>query len=154
MVVQTLRMKIQESPVACDPAGRIGGGEVRVSEPDCEDVPRLDLTALTEDSGNWGGEDARLHHAASFNTPIIYLTHMKALFTLCMQDKQILEICKQHADLHTPFSSLLQEVIFLLDYARRRNVFVVFISEIIHQSLFSSGLIGLNRCKYPDVNTW
>ncbi|XP_013863243.1 protein FAM13A [Austrofundulus limnaeus] len=51
---QTLRMKIQESPVACDPAGRIGGGEVRVSEPDCEDVPRLDLTSLTEDSGSWG----------------------------------------------------------------------------------------------------
>ncbi|XP_017262040.1 protein FAM13A isoform X3 [Kryptolebias marmoratus] len=53
---QTLRMKIQESPVACDPAGRIGGGggEVRASEPDCEDVPRLDLTALTDDGGNWG----------------------------------------------------------------------------------------------------
>uniref|UniRef100_A0A3Q2P135 Family with sequence similarity 13 member A n=1 Tax=Fundulus heteroclitus TaxID=8078 RepID=A0A3Q2P135_FUNHE len=48
----TLRMKIQESPVACD-AGRIGGGEVRASEPDREDVPRLDLTALTEDS-SWG----------------------------------------------------------------------------------------------------
>ncbi|KAF7223605.1 protein FAM13A isoform X2 [Nothobranchius furzeri] len=46
-VSQTFRMKIQESPVACDP-GRIGG----VSDPDCEDVPRLDLTALTEDS--WG----------------------------------------------------------------------------------------------------
>uniref|UniRef100_A0A1A7YNY6 Family with sequence similarity 13, member A n=1 Tax=Iconisemion striatum TaxID=60296 RepID=A0A1A7YNY6_9TELE len=44
---RTFRMKIQESPVACDP-GRMGG----VSEPDCEDVPRLDLTALTEDS--WG----------------------------------------------------------------------------------------------------
>ncbi|XP_055364006.1 protein FAM13A [Betta splendens] len=60
MVVQTLRMKIQESPVACD-AGRVGGGgggDVRGSEPDCEktsceDVPRLDLTALTEDS-SWG----------------------------------------------------------------------------------------------------
>ncbi|XP_047221311.1 protein FAM13A isoform X3 [Girardinichthys multiradiatus] len=49
---QTLRMKIQESPVACD-AGRIGDGEVRASEPDREDVPRLDLTALTEDS-SWG----------------------------------------------------------------------------------------------------
>ncbi|KAM4595065.1 protein FAM13A [Fundulus diaphanus] len=48
----TLRMKIQESPVACD-AGRIGGGEVRASEPEREDVPRLDLTALTEDS-SWG----------------------------------------------------------------------------------------------------
>ncbi|MED6257757.1 Protein fam13a [Ataeniobius toweri] len=52
MVVQTLRMKIQESPVACD-AGRIGVGEVRASEPEREDVPRLDLTALTEDS-SWG----------------------------------------------------------------------------------------------------
>ncbi|XP_027873395.1 protein FAM13A isoform X4 [Xiphophorus couchianus] len=49
---QTLRMKIQESPAACD-AGRIGGGEMRASEPDREDVPRLDLTALTEDS-SWG----------------------------------------------------------------------------------------------------
>lgn len=56
MVVQTLRMKIQESPVACD-TGRVGG-EVRGSDPDCEkssceDVPRLDLTALTEDN-SWG----------------------------------------------------------------------------------------------------
>ncbi|XP_070712639.1 protein FAM13A [Pempheris klunzingeri] len=54
---QTLRMKIQESPVTCD-TGRVGSGEVRGSEPDCEktsceDVPRLDLTALTEDN-NWG----------------------------------------------------------------------------------------------------
>ncbi|XP_008289837.1 protein FAM13A isoform X2 [Stegastes partitus] len=54
---QTLRMKIQESPVACD-TGRVGGGEVKGSDPDCEktsceDVPRLDLTALTEDN-NWG----------------------------------------------------------------------------------------------------
>ncbi|XP_015227119.1 PREDICTED: protein FAM13A isoform X2 [Cyprinodon variegatus] len=49
---QTLRMKIQESPVACD-VGRIGGGEVRASEPDRDDVPRLDLTALTENS-SWG----------------------------------------------------------------------------------------------------
>lgn len=61
MVVQTLRMKIQESPVTCD-TGRVGGGEVRGSDPDCEktsreDVPRLDLTALTEDN-NWGGEAA------------------------------------------------------------------------------------------------
>lgn len=59
MVVQTLRMKIQESPVTCD-TGRVGGGDVRGSDPDCEktsceDVPRLDLTALTEDS-SWGGE--------------------------------------------------------------------------------------------------
>lgn len=60
MVVQTLRMKIQESPVTCD-TGRVGGGgDVRASDPDCEktsceDVPRLDLTALTEDN-NWGGE--------------------------------------------------------------------------------------------------
>uniref|UniRef100_A0A3Q3VWN1 FAM13A-like domain-containing protein n=1 Tax=Mola mola TaxID=94237 RepID=A0A3Q3VWN1_MOLML len=51
MVVQTFKMKIVESPVSCD-AGRVGGGEVRASDPDCEDVPRLDLTALTEDS-NW-----------------------------------------------------------------------------------------------------
>uniref|UniRef100_A0A8C4GT79 Family with sequence similarity 13 member A n=1 Tax=Dicentrarchus labrax TaxID=13489 RepID=A0A8C4GT79_DICLA len=56
MVVQTFRMKIQESPVTCD-TGRVGG-EVRGSDPDCEktsceDVPRLDLTALTEDN-NWG----------------------------------------------------------------------------------------------------
>nr|XP_057936739.1 protein FAM13A isoform X2 [Doryrhamphus excisus] len=57
-VTQTLRMKIQESPVVCDP--RVGGGgEVRASGPErdkasCEDVPRLDLTALSEDSSNWG----------------------------------------------------------------------------------------------------
>lgn len=64
MVVQTLRMKIQESPVTCD-TGRVGGGsgEVRGTDPDrektgCEDVPRLDLTALTEDS-SWGGEASR-----------------------------------------------------------------------------------------------
>ncbi|XP_035762161.1 protein FAM13A isoform X7 [Neolamprologus brichardi] len=49
-------MKIQESPVTCD-AGRVGG-EVRGPDSDCEktsceDVPRLDLTALTEDN-NWG----------------------------------------------------------------------------------------------------
>ncbi|XP_018517083.1 protein FAM13A isoform X5 [Lates calcarifer] len=54
---QTLRMKIQESPVTCD-TGRVSSGEVRGSDPDCEktsceDVPRLDLTALTEDN-NWG----------------------------------------------------------------------------------------------------
>ncbi|XP_041641209.1 protein FAM13A isoform X2 [Cheilinus undulatus] len=53
---QTLRMKIQESPITCD-MGRVSG-EVRGSDPDCEktsceDVPRLDLTALTEDN-NWG----------------------------------------------------------------------------------------------------
>ncbi|XP_068582777.1 protein FAM13A isoform X3 [Cebidichthys violaceus] len=50
----TFRMKIQESPVTCD-TGRVGG-EVRGSDPDresCEDVPRLDLTALTEEN-NWG----------------------------------------------------------------------------------------------------
>ncbi|XP_069024241.1 protein FAM13A isoform X1 [Embiotoca jacksoni] len=55
---QTLRMKIQESPVTCD-TGRVGSGEERGLDPDCErtgceDVPRLDLTALTEDN-NWGG---------------------------------------------------------------------------------------------------
>ncbi|TKS68343.1 Protein FAM13A [Collichthys lucidus] len=59
----TFRMKIQESPVTCD-TGRVGGGgggggEVRGSDPDCEktsceDVPRLDLTTLTEDNNNWG----------------------------------------------------------------------------------------------------
>ncbi|XP_032394744.1 protein FAM13A isoform X8 [Etheostoma spectabile] len=52
---QTLRMKIQESPVTCD-TGRVGGGEVRGSDSDCEsceDVPQLDLTALTEEN-NWG----------------------------------------------------------------------------------------------------
>ncbi|KAK7930542.1 hypothetical protein WMY93_006937 [Mugilogobius chulae] len=53
----TLRMKIQESPVACD-TGRVGVGGGGGSDPDCdksgcEDVPRLDLTALTEDN-NWG----------------------------------------------------------------------------------------------------
>lgn len=63
MVVQALRMKIQESPVACDTA-RVGGVEVRSSDPDrdktsCEDVPRLDLTALTEDC--WGGEAAAVN---------------------------------------------------------------------------------------------
>lgn len=52
-------MKIQESPYTCD-TGRVSGGEVRGSDTDCEktsceDVPRLDLTALTEDN-NWGGE--------------------------------------------------------------------------------------------------
>ncbi|XP_030585167.1 protein FAM13A isoform X2 [Archocentrus centrarchus] len=52
----TLKMKIQESPVTCD-MGRVGG-EVRGPDSDCEktnceDVPRLDLTALTEDN-NWG----------------------------------------------------------------------------------------------------
>nr|XP_046272138.1 LOW QUALITY PROTEIN: protein FAM13A [Scatophagus argus] len=64
---QTLRMKIQESPVSCD-AGRVGGGEVRGLDPDCEktsceDVPRLDLTALTEDN-NWGD-------SSFFNTPFL-----------------------------------------------------------------------------------
>ncbi|XP_044046766.1 protein FAM13A isoform X2 [Siniperca chuatsi] len=64
---QTLRMKIQESPVTCD-TGRVGGGDVRGSDPDCErtsheDVPRLDLTALTEDN-NWGD-------SPFFNTPFL-----------------------------------------------------------------------------------
>ncbi|XP_014860528.1 PREDICTED: protein FAM13A isoform X3 [Poecilia mexicana] len=75
---QTLRMKIQESPVACD-AGRIGGGEVRASEPDREDVPRLDLTALTEDS-SWGDSPfpnscfldfKSVFHAARCDEPIL-----------------------------------------------------------------------------------
>ncbi|XP_043969340.1 protein FAM13A isoform X5 [Gambusia affinis] len=75
---QTLRMKIQESPVACD-AGRIGGGEMRASEPDREDVPRLDLTALTEDS-SWGDSPfpnscfldfKSVFHAARCDEPIL-----------------------------------------------------------------------------------
>ncbi|XP_037327018.2 protein FAM13A isoform X2 [Pungitius pungitius] len=53
---RTLRMKIQESPVACD-AGRVGGGggggEARGSDQEREEVPRLDLTGLTEEN-NWG----------------------------------------------------------------------------------------------------
>lgn len=53
MVVQTFRMKIQEPPVSCD-AGRVGGGDPDCDKPTCEDVPRLDLTALTEEN-NWGG---------------------------------------------------------------------------------------------------
>ncbi|XP_020773404.1 protein FAM13A-like isoform X1 [Boleophthalmus pectinirostris] len=57
MVVQTLRMKIQESPVTCD-TGRVGVGGGGGADPDCEksgceDVPRLDLTALTEEN-SWG----------------------------------------------------------------------------------------------------
>lgn len=55
MVVQTFRMKIQESPLGCDSGG---SGQLRGADPDkpsCEDVPRLDLTALTEDN-SWGGE--------------------------------------------------------------------------------------------------
>ncbi|XP_075947489.1 protein FAM13A [Anarhichas minor] len=61
---RTFRMKIQESPVTCD-TGR-AGGEVRGSDPDresCEDVPRLDLTALTEEN-NWGD-------SPFFNTPFL-----------------------------------------------------------------------------------
>lgn len=53
MVVQTFRMKIQEPPVSCD-AGRVGGGDPDCDKPSCEDVPRLDLTALTEEN-HWGG---------------------------------------------------------------------------------------------------
>ncbi|CAG01939.1 unnamed protein product, partial [Tetraodon nigroviridis] len=47
-------MKIQEPPVTCD-AGRVGGGggDADCDKPSCEDVPRLDLTALTEEN-NWG----------------------------------------------------------------------------------------------------
>ncbi|XP_035494027.2 protein FAM13A isoform X2 [Scophthalmus maximus] len=61
----TLRMKIQESPVTCD-TGRVSGGEVRDSDCErtsCEDVPRLDLTTLTEDD-NWGG-------SSFFNAPFL-----------------------------------------------------------------------------------
>lgn len=74
MVVQTLRMKIQESPVACD-AGRIGGGEVRTSEPDREDVPRLDLTALTEES-SWGGEALTHTHTHTLRVSIIIILYL------------------------------------------------------------------------------
>uniref|UniRef100_A0A665XC22 Rho-GAP domain-containing protein n=1 Tax=Echeneis naucrates TaxID=173247 RepID=A0A665XC22_ECHNA len=54
---QTLRMKIQDSPITCD-MGRVSSGDMRGSDTDCEktnceDVPRLDLTTLTEDN-NWG----------------------------------------------------------------------------------------------------
>ncbi|XP_069387082.1 protein FAM13A isoform X3 [Paralichthys olivaceus] len=62
---QTLRMKIQESPVTCD-TGRVSSGEVRDSDCEktsCEDVPRLDLTALTEDD-NWG-------ESSFFNIPFL-----------------------------------------------------------------------------------
>lgn len=81
MVVQTLRMKIQESPVTCD-MGRVGGGgEVRGPDPDCEktgceDVPRLDLTALTEDN-NWGGE--ALHVVPLLFTCFHLFSHMHCL---------------------------------------------------------------------------
>ncbi|XP_056891226.1 protein FAM13A isoform X4 [Takifugu flavidus] len=51
---QTFRMKIQEPPVSCD-AGRVGGGDPDCDKPSCEDVPRLDLTALTEEN-HWGAE--------------------------------------------------------------------------------------------------
>ena len=92
MVVQTLRMKIQESPVTCD-SGRVGGGgDVRGSEPDCEktsceDVPRLDLTALTEDS-SWGGEACMRFY---FITVIIFLL----LFLLCFHKRALNDL-----DLH------------------------------------------------------
>lgn len=79
MVVQTSRMKIQESPVTCD-TGRIGGGDVRGSDPDhesCEDVPRLDLTALTEEN-NWGGE-ATGHLTVVF-CACIFLPHAMLYF--------------------------------------------------------------------------
>ncbi|XP_062282095.1 protein FAM13A [Scomber scombrus] len=81
MVVQTLRMKIQESPVTCD-TGRVGG-EVRGSDPDCEktsceDVPRLDLTALTEDS-NWGD-------SSFFNSPFL---DFKSIFHQSVCDEPV-----------------------------------------------------------------
>ncbi|KAM9314850.1 LOW QUALITY PROTEIN: protein FAM13A [Pholidichthys leucotaenia] len=77
---QTLRMKIQESPVICDP-GRVSGGEVRGSDSDCEkascnDVPRLDLIALTEDS-SWG--DSQF-----FNTP--FLDFKRVFFSTCCDE--------------------------------------------------------------------
>ncbi|XP_058497548.1 protein FAM13A isoform X3 [Solea solea] len=73
---QTLRMKIQDSPVTCD-TGRVsggvggggggGGGEARDSDCErssCEDVPRLDLTTLTEETDNWGD-------SSYYNTPFL-----------------------------------------------------------------------------------
>ncbi|XP_030264617.1 protein FAM13A isoform X3 [Sparus aurata] len=80
---QTLRMKIQESPVTCD-TGRVGGGgDVRASDPDCEktsceDVPRLDLTALTEDN-NWGD-------SPFFNAPFL---DFKSIFHLSFCDEPV-----------------------------------------------------------------
>lgn len=76
MVVQTFRMKIQESPLGCDSGG---SGQVRGADPDkpsCEDVPRLDLTALTEDN-SWGGEAIRA---------ILLLFSCLGLFLRHMQD--------------------------------------------------------------------
>ncbi|XP_027138876.1 protein FAM13A isoform X1 [Larimichthys crocea] len=80
---QTFRMKIQESPVTCD-TGRVGGGggEVRGSDPDCEktsceDVPRLDLTALTEDNNNWGD-------SPFFNTP--FLDFKRIFYSSCCDE--------------------------------------------------------------------
>ncbi|XP_072318709.1 protein FAM13A [Eucyclogobius newberryi] len=70
----TLRMKIQESPVACD-TGRVGvGGGGGGSDSDCdksgcEDVPRLDLTALTEDN-SWG--DPAFINAPSLDFKLIF----------------------------------------------------------------------------------
>ncbi|XP_042340984.1 protein FAM13A [Plectropomus leopardus] len=75
---QTSRMKIQESPVTCE-TRRVGGGEVRGSDPDresCEDVPRLDLTALTEEN-NWGD-------SPFFNTP--FLDFKRIFHTSCCDE--------------------------------------------------------------------
>ncbi|KAF7667583.1 hypothetical protein LDENG_00055500 [Lucifuga dentata] len=50
---QTLRMKIQESPVTCDTGRVSSSSDTECEKANCEEVPRLDLTALTEDN-NWG----------------------------------------------------------------------------------------------------
>lgn len=59
MVVQTRlsSMKIQELPSSCETADR-RGVIGRSSDQECgEDVPRLDLSALTDDN-NWGGKSS------------------------------------------------------------------------------------------------
>ncbi|XP_060913623.1 protein FAM13A isoform X1 [Labrus mixtus] len=78
---QTLRMKIQESPITCD-MGRVSG-EVRGSDLDCEktsceDVPRLDLTALTEEN-NWGD-------TPFFSAPFL---DFKSIFLLSFCDEPV-----------------------------------------------------------------
>lgn len=74
MVVQTFPMKIQEPPVSCD-AGRVGGGDADCDKPSCEDVPRLDLTALTEEN-SWGGRPS----GCSFHPRAACLSHTQDYF--------------------------------------------------------------------------
>lgn len=74
MVVQTFRMKIQEPPVSCD-AGRVGGGDADCDKPSCEDVPRLDLTALTEEN-SWGGRPS----GCCFHPRAACFSHMQDYF--------------------------------------------------------------------------